>query len=82
MLSQVLIVHGENDALVPAANSRRLAAMLPGARLEVLPACGHNPQVIISAQRMLWCRSKQGRCQHDTAVRRNPMHMKCLNPRP
>lgn len=50
MLSQVLIVHGENDALVPAANSRRLAAMLPGARLEVLPACGHNPQVIFSDQ--------------------------------
>mmetsp|Transcript_4384 Transcript_4384/g.12656 ORF Transcript_4384/g.12656 Transcript_4384/m.12656 type:complete len:464 (+) Transcript_4384:335-1726(+) len=41
---KVLIVHGEGDALVPAANSRRLAAILPGATLCVLPRCGHNPQ--------------------------------------
>ena len=26
---RVLIVHGSSDALVPAANSRRLAALLP-----------------------------------------------------
>ena len=42
--AQVLIVHGEGDALVPAANSRRLAAILPGATLQLLPRCGHNPQ--------------------------------------
>jgi pimeloyl-ACP methyl ester carboxylesterase len=29
----VLIVHGSSDVLVPAANSRRLAALLPGAQV-------------------------------------------------
>jgi len=41
---QVLIIHGQADALVPVGNSTRLAAMLPGAELVVLPACGHVPQ--------------------------------------
>ncbi|KAK9835008.1 hypothetical protein WJX81_003847 [Elliptochloris bilobata] len=40
---QVLVVHGEADALVPAWNSRRLAAGLPGARLIELDRCGHMP---------------------------------------
>ena len=40
---QVLIVHGEGDALVPAWNSRRLAAGLHGARLVELDRCGHMP---------------------------------------
>lgn len=40
----VLIIHGENDALVPLSNSRRLAQALPNCRLEVIPQCGHSPQ--------------------------------------
>lgn len=40
---QVLVIHGEHDALVPMWNSRRLAAALPGASLEVFPCCGHMP---------------------------------------
>ena len=32
---RVLIVHGDGDALVPAANSRRLAALLPNAEVRV-----------------------------------------------
>lgn len=36
----VLIIHGASDALVPAANSRRLAALLPNA--EVRTPCGHG----------------------------------------
>jgi pimeloyl-ACP methyl ester carboxylesterase len=44
VLAQVLIIHGEGDALVPLSNSRRLAALLPGARLEVFSQCGHVPQ--------------------------------------
>jgi pimeloyl-ACP methyl ester carboxylesterase len=39
----VLVVHGTADALVPAWNSRRLAARLPGARLVELGVCGHMP---------------------------------------
>lgn len=41
--AQVLVVHGTADALVPAWNSRRLAAGLPGARLVELGRCGHMP---------------------------------------
>lgn len=41
---RVLIIHGSNDVLVPAANSRRLAALLPGARLVEFGCCGHMPQ--------------------------------------
>lgn len=44
-LSQVLIVHGENDALVPFRNSRKLAQIIPNAQFAGLSACGHNPQV-------------------------------------
>lgn len=36
-------MHGTADALVPAWNSRRLAAQLPGARLVELGVCGHMP---------------------------------------
>lgn len=39
----MLIVHGENDRLVPASNSRRLALLLPNARLVIMPQTGHIP---------------------------------------
>lgn len=42
---RVLIVHGSDDILVPAANSRRLASLLPGARLVEFKRCGHMPHV-------------------------------------
>ena len=41
---QVLIIHGDADGAVPLGNSVRLVAMVPGARLVTLPACGHVPQ--------------------------------------
>jgi pimeloyl-ACP methyl ester carboxylesterase len=31
---RVLIIHGSSDALVPAANSRRLAALLPNTEVQ------------------------------------------------
>lgn len=39
----LLLIHGEGDALMPAAAARWLAAHWPGARLEVLSGCGHAP---------------------------------------
>jgi pimeloyl-ACP methyl ester carboxylesterase len=36
-----LVVAGEDDALIPAENSRLLAPRIPGARLELLPRAGH-----------------------------------------
>ena len=38
-----LLVHGENDAVVEAEQSRRFAQRIPAARLEIWPDCGHAP---------------------------------------
>jgi pimeloyl-ACP methyl ester carboxylesterase len=37
-----LIVHGENDPLVPVACAHDLAQHIPGARLEIIPGMGHD----------------------------------------
>jgi pimeloyl-ACP methyl ester carboxylesterase len=39
--SPTLVITGDADRLVPAENSRRLARMIPGARLVELPGAGH-----------------------------------------
>jgi pimeloyl-ACP methyl ester carboxylesterase len=36
-----LVVHGLEDRLVPPARGRELAGLVPDARLELIPACGH-----------------------------------------
>ena len=36
-----LVVHGEEDRMVPAANARILANAIPGARTELWPGAGH-----------------------------------------
>lgn len=40
---QVLIVHGDKDALVPLRNSVRLSKLLPNAELKVMKNAGHVP---------------------------------------
>lgn len=40
----MLFIHGDSDRLVPAANSLRLAAALPGCECAVVKNCGHSPQ--------------------------------------
>jgi pimeloyl-ACP methyl ester carboxylesterase len=37
-----LVIHGELD-LLPPSSAHELAALIPGARLELLPRCGHMP---------------------------------------
>ena len=37
----VLVITGDDDRIVPTAQSERLAQALPNARLTVIPACGH-----------------------------------------
>ena len=37
-----LVIHGENDPLVPPENGRQTAAALPDARLLMIPAMGHH----------------------------------------
>jgi pimeloyl-ACP methyl ester carboxylesterase len=41
----VLLIWGQFDPLLPVENGRRLAALLPRARLVVVPRCWHRPQV-------------------------------------
>lgn len=36
-----LVIHGESDGLIPAANARILAQRIPGARLVLLPQASH-----------------------------------------
>jgi 3-oxoadipate enol-lactonase len=36
-----LVLHGREDSLVPPERARDLAAMIPGARLELIASCGH-----------------------------------------
>jgi pimeloyl-ACP methyl ester carboxylesterase len=38
-----LVITGDDDRIVPTAESIRLAKELPNARLEVIPSCGHVP---------------------------------------
>lgn len=38
-----LVIHGDKDPLVPAANGRRLARKIMGARLVIYPNVGHIP---------------------------------------
>lgn len=40
----VLVITGDSDRLVPPSQSARLAGEIPGARLAILPQCGHVPQ--------------------------------------
>jgi 3-oxoadipate enol-lactonase len=36
-----LVLHGADDRLVPPSAGRELAELIPGARIELLPDCGH-----------------------------------------
>jgi pimeloyl-ACP methyl ester carboxylesterase len=38
-----LLIHGEDDAIVPVALGRAVAAAIPGAEIVVLPGVGHLP---------------------------------------
>ena len=40
-----LVVHGEADAPVPLALAESIVAAMPNARLEVIPAGGHRPDI-------------------------------------
>jgi pimeloyl-ACP methyl ester carboxylesterase len=41
----VLVIWGERDRMVASTGADRIVAALPGARVELLPRCGHCPQV-------------------------------------
>ena len=38
-----LLVWGDEDRLIPLAHGKRLQKQVPGARMEVIGACGHSP---------------------------------------
>jgi pimeloyl-ACP methyl ester carboxylesterase len=37
-----LVIHGADDPLIPVAAGRDTAAVIPGAKLEIVPGMGHN----------------------------------------
>jgi 3-oxoadipate enol-lactonase len=37
----VLVLHGEDDQIVPLQEAREMSSAIPGARLEVIPSAGH-----------------------------------------
>ncbi|MFZ0792386.1 MAG: alpha/beta fold hydrolase [Candidatus Korobacteraceae bacterium] len=39
----VLLVWGEQDAMIPVETGRRLHQLMPGSSLQVIPECGHLP---------------------------------------
>jgi 3-oxoadipate enol-lactonase len=41
----VLVLVGEHDEATPPPMSRELAALLPNARLKIIPGCAHVPQL-------------------------------------
>lgn len=45
LAAPTLILCGEDDGMVPPENSRRLARSITGARLELIPQCGHLPML-------------------------------------
>ena len=40
-----LVLCGEDDGMVPPENSRQIADRIPGARLRLIPECGHLPML-------------------------------------
>lgn len=40
-----LVLCGEDDGMVPPENGRQIAALIPGARLALIPRCGHLPML-------------------------------------
>ena len=40
-----LVICGADDGMVPPENSRQIAVGVPGARLELIPQCGHLPML-------------------------------------
>jgi 3-oxoadipate enol-lactonase len=43
--ARTLVVHGDHDPLIPPQNGRALSERIPGAKLLILPDCGHLPQL-------------------------------------
>jgi pimeloyl-ACP methyl ester carboxylesterase/putative sterol carrier protein len=48
LAAPALFVWGDSDRLVPAGFARHVTAALPRARQEILPGCGHVPQIELS----------------------------------
>lgn len=59
-----LVMHGENDNLIPAAHGERFAAAIPGAELKLYPGIGHLPQEEIAEESAGDLRAFLGRRVH------------------
>jgi pimeloyl-ACP methyl ester carboxylesterase len=50
IMAPALVIHGEDDPLIPAANGRYLAAHIPGAHLILYSSVGHIPIIECAEQ--------------------------------
>jgi pimeloyl-ACP methyl ester carboxylesterase len=41
----ILVIHGAEDAVVPASHAARIVSGLPNARLELIAGGGHRPDI-------------------------------------
>jgi pimeloyl-ACP methyl ester carboxylesterase len=40
-----LLVWGEQDGVIPVSSGEAYREAIPGSRLEVIPNCGHHPEI-------------------------------------
>lgn len=67
----VLLLHGAEDRVCPLEGARALAAVLPGARLQVLPGVGHDaahPVMVDAMMRALEAVASHGRLDTETSA--------------
>ena len=50
MRAPTLIVWGADDALIPSAYAAEFGTLIAGSRVEILPDCGHIPQLERAAE--------------------------------
>ena len=45
LAAPTLVLCGDDDGMTPPENSRQIAKLIPGAKLHMIPQCGHNPML-------------------------------------
>jgi len=44
-MPRTLVIHGQNDALIPASEAEFFRSRIPNCRVEIIPGCGHAPHM-------------------------------------
>ena len=56
IIAPTLVIHGETDRLIPAANAKLIAERIPGAKLVLIPHASHifEPTSLLQLTRRFW----------------------------